>query len=83
MEPISNSHISLSFSSGIETINTFIRSGPVVPSKTIPDFRPKWAKCIPFSDQNGTKPYLMGRHIIYSLYKGVPQPRVQLEKKPF
>ena len=35
----------LSYSFGIETINTFIHS--VVPSKTIPDSRPKWAKCIP------------------------------------
>ena len=35
----------LPHSSGIETINTFIHS--VVPSKTIPDSRPKWAKCIP------------------------------------
>ena len=42
---ISNSHISLSFSFGIETK---IRSyAPVVPSKTIPDFRSKWAKGIP------------------------------------
>ena len=35
----------LSYSFGIETINTFIHS--VVPSKTIPDSRPKWAKCVP------------------------------------
>ena len=30
---------------------------PVVPTKTIPDSRPKWAKCIqyPFPDQNGAK----------------------------
>ena len=35
----------LSYSFGIETINTFIHS--VVLSKTIPDSRPKWAKCIP------------------------------------
>ena len=34
----------LSYSFGIETINTFIHS--VVPSKTIPDSRPKWTKCI-------------------------------------
>ena len=33
----------LSYSFG--TINTFIHS--VVPSKTTPDCRPKWAKCIP------------------------------------
>ena len=44
---ISNSHIFLflSYSFGIETINTFIPY--VVLSKTIPDSRPKWAKCIP------------------------------------
>ena len=36
----------LSFSFAIETRNTFIHSR-VVLSKTIPDFRPKWAKCIP------------------------------------
>ena len=35
----------LSYSYGIETINTFIPS--VVPSKTIPDSSPKGAKCIP------------------------------------
>ena len=35
----------LSYSFGIETINTFINS--LVPSKTIPDSRPKWAKSIP------------------------------------
>ena len=34
----------LSYSFGIVTINTFIHS--VVPSKTIPDSRPKWAKSI-------------------------------------
>ena len=34
----------LAYPVGIETINTFIHS--VVPSKTTPDSRPKWAKCI-------------------------------------
>ena len=33
----------LSYSFGIETRNRFIDSA--VPSKTIPDSRPKWAKC--------------------------------------
>ena len=44
---ISNSHISLQSFLLIwsETINTFIRSRSS--SKTIPDSRPKWAKCIP------------------------------------
>ena len=62
----------LSYSFGIETINTFIHS--VVPSKTIPDSRPKWAKCIPVfrpkRRQNHTRwggTYLCG-------YKGVPPP---------
>ena len=35
----------LSHSFGIKMINMFIHS--VVPSKTIPDSRPTWAKCIP------------------------------------
>ena len=35
----------LSYSFGIETINSSYT--PVVPSKTIPDSRPKWAKSIP------------------------------------
>ena len=35
----------LSYPFGIETIYTFIHY--VAPSKTIPDSRPKWAKCIP------------------------------------
>ena len=35
----------LSYSFGNETLNTFTHS--VVPSKTIPDSRPKTAKCIP------------------------------------
>ena len=37
----------------IETINTFIH--PVVPSKTIPNSRPKWAKCIPVFRPNRPK----------------------------
>ena len=40
----------------METINTLIYS--VVPSKTIPDSRPKWAKCIPlFQTKTVQKPY--------------------------
>ena len=35
----------LSYLFGIKTINTFIHSGSSL--ETIPDFRPKWAKCIP------------------------------------
>ena len=45
----------LSYSFGIETINTFMHS--VVPSKTIPDSRPKWAKCTPaFRPKRRKKP---------------------------
>ena len=51
----------LSYSFGIETINTFIPS--VVPSKTIPVSRPKWAKCIPVCRPKRRKNPTMGRHI--------------------
>ena len=52
----------LAFSFGIETINTFIHS--VVPSKTIPDSRPKRAKCMTrFQTKKAQKPYPKGRHI--------------------
>ena len=55
-------------------INTFIHSE--VPSKTISDSRPKWAKCIPVSDQNGAKalPNGVACTYLYGLYKGVPSP---------
>ena len=56
----------LSYSFGIETINTFIHS--VVPSKTISDSRPKWAKCIPVSDQNGAKTLPDGAAHTYMAY---------------
>ena len=72
----SNSHISLSlisYSFGIETINTFIHS--VVPSKTIPDSRPKWAKCIlVFRPKRPKNPTRWGGKYLYSLYEGVPPP---------
>ena len=52
----------LFYSFGIETITSYT---PVVPSKTIPDSRPKWAKCLlvfrPKRCKNPTRP--MGRHI--------------------
>ena len=64
----------LSHSFGIETINTFIRS--VVPSKTIPDSRPKWAKCIlVFRPKRLKNPTRWSGTYLYSLYKGVPPPR--------
>ena len=63
----------LSYSFGIETINTFIHS--VVPSKTIPDSRPKWAKCIPvFRPKRRKNPTRWGGTYLYSLYNGVPLP---------
>ena len=75
---ISNSHIYifLSYSFGIETINTFIHSW-WVPSKTIPDSRPKWAKCIlaytRFQTKTAQKPYPIRRHIAY--IREYPPPR--------
>ena len=69
----------LSYSSGIETISTFIHS--VVPSKTQPDSRPKWAKCIPvFRPKRRKNPTRWGGTYVYGLYKGVapPLPRALL-----
>ena len=61
----------LAYSFGIETINTFIHS--VVPSKTIPDSRPIWAKCIPvFRPKRRKTPTRWGGIYLYGLYKGVP-----------
>ena len=61
----------LSNSFGIETINTFTHS--LVPSKTIPDSRPKWARSIPVSRPiNVAKnPTRWGDTYLYGLYKGV------------
>ena len=57
----------LSYSFGIETINTFIYS--VVPSKTIPDFRPKMGSVYLFSaDQNGAKTLPDGAAHTYIAY---------------
>ena len=64
----------LSHSFGIETTNTFIRSE--IPSKTIPDSRPKWEKCIPVYRPKGRKnPTRWGGTYLYGLYTGVPRPR--------
>ena len=41
---------------------------PAVSSKTISDSRPKWAKSIPFSDQNGEKTLLFGAANLYTVY---------------
>ena len=63
----------LAYSFGIETINTFIHS--VVPSKTIPDSRPIWAKCKPvFRPKRRKTPTRWGGIYLYGLYKGVPHP---------
>ena len=73
----------LSYSFGIEPINTFVQScssttsSPglfpkgkalgtrlVVPLKTIPDSRSKWAKSTPFfTPKRPKKPYPLGRHV--------------------
>ena len=53
------------YSFGIETINTLIHS--------IPNSRPKWAKCMSVSDQNGAKTLSdRGDTYLYGLYKGIP-----------
>ena len=55
---------------------TCIRSyAPVGPSKTIPDFRPKWAKCIPVFRPKRPKNHIRwDSTYLYGLYKGVPSP---------
>ena len=65
---------------GIETM--LIRSyTPVVPSKTIPDSRPKWAKCIPvFRPKRRKTPTRWGGTYLYSWHKGVPPSRLVLMK---
>ena len=55
-------------------LKQYLRSyAPVVLSKTIPDFRPKWAKCIPvFRPKRPKNPTRWGDIYLYDLYKGVP-----------
>ena len=64
----------LAYSFGIKTINTFILS--VVPSKTIPDSTPKWAKCIPvFRAKRRKNLTRWGGIYLHGLNKGVaPNP---------
>ena len=50
------------YSFGIETYT------PIVPSKTIPDFRPKWAKFIPVFRPKGTKTLPFGAAHTYIAY---------------
>ena len=61
----------LSYSFGMEAIKfSYI---PVVPSKTIPDSRLKWAKCIAvFRPKRRKNPTRWGGTYLYGLYKGVP-----------
>ena len=62
---VSNAHISLSF----------LLIWNAVPSKTIPDSRPKWAKRIPvFRPKRPKNPTPWGGTYLYSLYKEVPPP---------
>ena len=59
----------LSYLFGIKTINTFIHSfTPVVPSKTIPDSRPNWAKCMPVFRPKGPKTLPDGAAHTYIAY---------------
>ena len=51
---------------GIETTNTFIHSHSSL--KTIPDSRPKWAKCVLVSDQIGAKTLSDGAAHTYMAY---------------
>ena len=55
-------------------INTIVHSyTPVVPSRTIPDSRPKWAKCITvFGPKQRKNPTRWGGTYLYSLPKLVP-----------
>ena len=61
----------LSYSFGNETLNTFTHS--VVPSKTIPDSRPKTAKCIPiFRPKRHKNPTRWGGSYLHGLHNEVP-----------
>ena len=51
---------------------------PAVPSKTIPDSRPKWAKSIPFLYQNGAKTLPDGAAHTYIAYIKEYPPWVEL-----
>ena len=57
-------------------LKRWIRSyTPVVPSKTIPNFRPKGAKCIHvFRPKRHKNPTRWGGTYLFRLYKGVPPP---------
>ena len=62
----------LSYSFGIETINTFIHSRSSLENHIL-DSRPNWAKCIPiFRPKRRKKPPRWGGAYLCSLYKRVP-----------
>ena len=62
----------LSYSFGIETINTFIHSRSSLENHIL-DSRPNWAKCIPiFRPKRRKKPPRWGGTYLCSLYKRVP-----------
>ena len=72
---ISNSHIFLFFLTHLELKRQRRSYNPVVPSKTIPDSRPKWAKCIlVFRSKPRKDPTRWGGRYLYSSYKVVPPP---------
>ena len=54
---------------------------PVVPSKTIPDSRPKWAKCIPVFRPKRPQNHTLWGGYLYGLYKEVPPPGFQLNQQ--
>ena len=58
----------LSFSFGIEMINTFILSVVPLIMKTIPDSTARWASVYPFSDKNGPKTLPDGAAHTYMAY---------------
>ena len=67
----------LSYSFGIERINTFIRSRSSLENQ--PDSRPKWEKSIPvFRPKQRKNPTLWSGTFLYGLYEGVPHPQVLL-----
>ena len=70
---ISNSHIFLFLSYSFEMEAIDFSYIPVVPSKTIPDSRLKWAKCIQvFRAKQRKNPTRWGGTYLFGSYKGVP-----------
>ena len=70
---ISRSHVSLSFYLIWNWNHEYVRTLLRVSSRTIPDYRPKWAKPLPvFRPKRRRNPTLWGGTYIYGLYMGVP-----------